>query len=103
MNTRTSALTAPLQLHLVPAGRRLDFTTANGCFAYVYRRCRAQGWQCVANNARSPYLDTTHLDSEAAPEYLIRFRDAAGAIVGATGVVQAHPIGLPARPSWISL
>ncbi|MBX0289065.1 hypothetical protein K3G63_01370 [Hymenobacter sp. HSC-4F20] len=103
MHTLLPLLPSSLQLHLVPAGRRLDFITASGSFAYVYRRCCPQDWQCVANNARSPFLDTSHLAPEAAPEYLILFRDAAGTTVGATSVVQAHPSGLPARPSWISL
>ncbi|GGG57682.1 hypothetical protein [Hymenobacter glacieicola] len=101
MTALTSTLL--LQLHLVPAGRRLDFPTTTSSFAYVYRRCQHHGWQCVARNACSPFLDTTSLEPEAAPEYVIRYRDASGATLGVTSVVQAHPAGLPARPNWVSL
>ncbi|UOQ77691.1 hypothetical protein MUN84_03175 [Hymenobacter sp. 5516J-16] len=101
MTARTS--TFPLHLHLVPAGRRLDFTIKAGSFAYVYRRQANQEWKCVARNACSPFLDTSVLEPEAAPEYVIRYRDASGATLGVTSVVQAHPVGFPARPNWVSL
>lgn len=101
MTALTSTL--PLQLHLVPAGRRLDFTTTMGRFAYVYRRCQHQGRQCVARNACSPFLDTATLEPEAAPEYFIRYRDASGATLGATSVVRADPVGFPAWPNWVRL
>ncbi|RPD47852.1 hypothetical protein DNI29_10470 [Hymenobacter sediminis] len=101
MNQLTS--TSSLQLHLVPAGRRLDFTPAPGCFAYVYRRCQLEGWQCIAQNARSPFLDTSALPLGTAPEYVVQYQNGAGALMGATPIVQAHPLALPVGPSWVSL
>ncbi|GAB2794066.1 hypothetical protein HNQ93_003828 [Hymenobacter luteus] len=92
-----------LQLHLVPAGRRLEFTTKAGCFAFVYRRCQQEDWQCVACNARSPFLDMAVLPPGAAPQYVVRYHNAAGAPLGATAMVQSHPVAMPVRTSWINL
>lgn len=101
MNELTS--TSSLQLHLVPAGRRLDFTPVSGCFAYVYRRCQQEGWQCIARNACSPFLDTDILPLGTAPEYVIQYQNKAGALAGASPIVQAHPVAMPAGPSWVNL
>ncbi|UYZ63691.1 hypothetical protein [Hymenobacter weizhouensis] len=98
--TRTQA---PLQLYLVPAGRRLDFTTPPGQYAYVYRRLPQQAWQCIAQNACSPFLDRTALPMGAVPEYQVRYRNAAGTIVALSTPVQAIPASLPASPNWTSL
>ena len=103
MNTASSTTAASLRLHLVPAGRRLDFDTAPGQYAYVYRRCQNQSWQCVAHNACSPFLDQAPLAPEAAPEYVVRYRDAAGTPVADTSVVRADPAKLPGSPSWFAL
>ncbi|WP_162910470.1 hypothetical protein [Hymenobacter oligotrophus] len=92
-----------MHLHLVPAGRRLDFEITPGNYAYVYRRCRNQQWQCVAQNACSPYLDKAPIDPQAAPEYVVRYRNAAGTVTAATPVVRADPAGLPGGPNWTNL
>ncbi|KUG08375.1 hypothetical protein ASU33_09395 [Solirubrum puertoriconensis] len=90
-------------MHLVPAGRRLDFDTSPGSYAYVYRRCRNQQWQCVAQNACSPYLDQAVLEPSAAPEYMVYYRNADGTTTAETTVVRADPAGMPISPSWINL
>lgn len=92
-----------LQLHLVPAGRRLDFDIPAGHFAYVYRRLPRQAWQCIAHNACSPLLDRHPLPAGVAPEYQVRFRNAAGELVSSSAVVQAAPAGRPASPAWTSM
>lgn len=79
----------PLQLHQVPAGRRLDFAQVPGCYPYVYRRCHYQAWECVARNAHSPFLDGTPLPTDAPTEYVVLYCDAAGGVAGATAIVQA--------------
>jgi hypothetical protein len=94
---------AILELHLVPAGRRLDFPTPLGQFAYVYRRGRNQAWECVARNACSPYLDRTVFSSDVTHEYRVQYRNTLGRVVSTTPVVRAAPAMLPASPSWISL
>lgn len=99
----TPTLPPDLQLHLVPAGRRLEFTTDAGCVAFVYRRCQQEDWQCVARNAHSPFLDTTVLAPGAAPQYVVRYHNAAGQPLATTAVVQSHPVAMPARTSWINL
>ncbi|UYZ59542.1 hypothetical protein [Hymenobacter latericus] len=92
-----------IQLHLVPAGRRLDFNVSPGNYAYVYRRCRNQEWQCVAHNACSPYLDKAPIEPSAAPEYMVHYRNADGTVTAATDVVRADPAGMPRTTSWINL
>ena len=99
----TLAPSATLHLHLVPAGRRLDFPTPEGQFAYVYRRGRNQSWQCVARNACSPYLDRSSNQSGTTYEYMVQYLDTAGDVIHKTPIVRAAPSGLPASPSWISL
>ncbi|TGD79670.1 hypothetical protein [Hymenobacter wooponensis] len=99
----TLAPTATLHLHLVPAGRRLDFPTPAGQFAYVYRRGRNQSWQCVARNACSPYLDRTSNLSATTHEYMVQYLDTNGEVIQKTSIVRAAPAGLPVSPSWISL
>ena len=95
---------APLQLHLVPAGRRLDFSTAPGQYAYIYRRSKQQhDWQCVAHNACSPYFDRGHQPGADTLEYCIHYRDANGTVTARTPVVQAAPARLPARIGWLNL
>lgn len=103
MLTRTNSPAAALQLHLVPAGRRLDFATIPGQFADVYRRNRSQSWQCVAQNACSPFLDLGPLTPGDTPEYRVHYRDTQGSVTAVTPVVQAHPGSLPAVTSWINL
>jgi hypothetical protein len=92
-----------LQLHLVPAGRRLDFEAPAGHYAYIYRRCQGQEWECVAQNARSPFLDLSPLDAKAVPEYMVRYRNANGATTANSSVVCADPAQLPCGISWISV
>jgi hypothetical protein len=99
----TLSPSASLQLHLVPAGRRLDFSTAPGQFAYVYRRSRNEQWQCVAKNACSPYLDRTPSTPGATHEYMVQYMDATGAVINKTPIVRAAPALMPATPSWINL
>ena len=94
---------ATLELPLVPAGRRLDFPTSPGQFAYVYRRGRNQSWQCVARNACSAYLDRTPNQAGTTHEYMVRYVDTTGHVIHTTPIVRAAPAGLPASPSWISL
>jgi hypothetical protein len=93
-----------LQLHLVPAGRRLDFATAPGQYAYVYRRNQQEPeWLCVAHNACSPFFDRSLQPGEDTVEYCVDYRDADGAITARTHVVQAAPARLPARIGWLNL
>ncbi|WP_139920863.1 hypothetical protein [Hymenobacter sp. DG01] len=105
MNTPT-ATTIDLQLHLVPAGCRLDFARLSGRFAYVYRRQANQTWKCIAHNACSPHLDRTVPTTGSVIEYMVCYCDAAGNITDSTPIVQApqpghsQPVnlGLGARP-----
>ena len=99
----TLAPTATLQLHLVPAGRRLDFSISPGQFAYVYRRGRGQQWECVARNACSPHLDRMPVSPDATYEYLVQYRDASGLVTSKTPIVRVAPAMLPASPSLVSL
>ncbi|MBX0289076.1 hypothetical protein K3G63_01425 [Hymenobacter sp. HSC-4F20] len=88
--------TTDLQLHLVPAGCRLDFTRQPGRFAYVYRRQVNQAWKCIAHNACSPHIDRTLPASGGTVEYMVCYCDAAGNITEATPIVQAQ---LPSQPA----
>lgn len=90
MNTPT-ATTTDLQLHLVPAGCRLDFARLSGRFAYVYRRQANQTWKCIAHNACSPHLDRTIPSTGSVVEYMVCYCDAAGNITDSTPVVQTQP------------
>lgn len=92
-----------LQLHLVPAGHRLDFSTVPGYYADVYRRSRNQPWQCVARNACSPFLDRVPLMPGDTPEYRVHYRDTTGSVTSITPAVQAHPLSLPPATSWLNL
>ena len=96
MFTPTQAPSAALHLHLVPAGRRLDFEGVPGCFAYVYRRQHQQAWQCVARNACSPYFDRSPVTRDAQPEYVVCYCDAAGNIKAATAIAATPPATTPA-------
>ena len=98
-----STLSSSLQLHLVPAGRRLDFAHAPGCYAYVYRRNHYRPWECIARNASSPYLDRTPLPVGAPTEYVVLYQDVAGTVVAASLIVQATPAQLPAAPALLGL
>ncbi|WP_375433949.1 hypothetical protein [uncultured Hymenobacter sp.] len=91
MLTPTNVPSAALQLHLVPAGRRLDFECVPGCFAYVYRRQHQQAWQCVARNACSPYFDYSLIARDSQLEYVVCYCDAAGNIKAATAITAATP------------
>jgi hypothetical protein len=95
MLTPTYQSSAALQLHLVPAGRRLDFEILPGYFAYVYRRHNQKAWQCVARNACSPYFDHSAAPAHAQPEYVVCYCDAAGTIKAATSIVAAPPANFP--------
>ncbi|GAB3226205.1 hypothetical protein GCM10027346_08300 [Hymenobacter seoulensis] len=86
-----------LQLHEVPAGRRLDFDTPRGLFAYLYRRYGQQPWQCIARNACSPHIDHTPLPSYTIPEYVVCYCDAAGDIKAATRIASAAFSEVPGR------
>ncbi|SNR61151.1 hypothetical protein [Hymenobacter mucosus] len=92
-----------LHLHLLPVGRRLDFSVRAGLFADIYRRCNQGNWQCLAYNAHSPFVDHAPLAPDALPEYRIRYRNALGQLTATSPIQQVHPVGLPAGPSWISL
>ena len=78
-----------LKLHQVPAGRRLDFITTPGRFAYVYRRQDYQQWQCVARNACSPYFDSAAVPAGIVLEYVVCYCDAGGDITATSPIVQA--------------
>ncbi|OON66458.1 hypothetical protein [Hymenobacter sp. CRA2] len=97
----TASPSAAVQLHLVPAGRRLDFPVAPGQYAYVFRRAPHEPWQCVAHNACSPYLDRS--PANGVIEYMVHYRDAAGTLVTTTAVVRANPALLPVRIDTTSL
>lgn len=84
----TSPLHIGLQLHHVPAGCRLDFTVMPDCYAQVYRRCQFQGWECVARNACSPFIDRASMPVGAAVEYVVLYHNAQGGVTGATAIVQ---------------
>ncbi|UPL47668.1 hypothetical protein [Hymenobacter sublimis] len=86
--------TIDLQLHLVPAGCRLDFPRQAGRFAYVYRRQANQEWKCIAHNACSPHIDRTVPTGSGRIDYLVCYCDAAGTITEATPVVQTYPAPL---------
>jgi hypothetical protein len=103
MLTLSTSSAETLQLHLVPAGRRLDFASIPGQFADVYRRSRNQSWQCVAQNACSPFLDRVPLTPGDTPEYRVHYRDSKGFVTATTPSVQAHPLSLPAVTSWLNL
>lgn len=98
-----STLSASLQLHLVPAGRRLDFTMPPGHYAYVYRRCHYCAWECIARNARSPFIDHSHLPVGAPAEYVVLYHDAAGSVTAATAIVAATTAQLPTPTSVLRL
>ncbi|HEX8426889.1 hypothetical protein [Hymenobacter sp.] len=89
---------ASLQLHLVPAGRRLDFDMVPSCFAYVYRRQHQHAWQCVARNACSPYFDRSSLSDDSQPEYVVCYCDAAGTIKAATSIAATPPVAATPAP-----
>jgi hypothetical protein len=88
----TLAPTATLQLHVVPAGRRLDFSLLPGHFAYVYRRSRGRQWECVARNAHSPYLDYMPTSPDTSYEYVVQYRDAQSSVVSQTPIVRVTPM-----------
>jgi hypothetical protein len=90
-----STFTPTLQFHQVPAGRRLDFSTQPGRFAYVYRRSTYGGWQCIARNACSPYLDASFAPAGSLVEYMVCHCDASGNITATTPIVQAQLAGAP--------
>ncbi|GGF26844.1 hypothetical protein [Hymenobacter cavernae] len=90
-----TSFTPELKLHHVPAGRRLDFTTQPGRFAYVYRRRDYQEWQCVARNACSPYLDVTFIPADTLTEYVVCYCDAGGNITATTPIVHAQFVDAP--------
>jgi hypothetical protein len=98
----TLAPTAALQLHVVPAGRRLDFSLLPGRFAYVYRRSRGQQWECVARNACSPYLDYTPILPETSCEYVVQYRDAQGTVASQTPIVRVAPMVPAASATQVS-
>jgi hypothetical protein len=95
MLTPTQGPTAALQLHIVPAGRRLDFDSVPSCFAYVYRRQHQQDWQCVARNACSPFFDRTPIAKDSQPEYVVCYCDAAGTIKAATSIAAVPAAATP--------
>lgn len=98
-----STLSTFLQLHLVPAGRRLDFTQAPGHYACVYRRCHYCPWECIAHNASSPFIDHSLLPLGAPTEYVVVYHDAAGHVTAATAIVAATAAQLPAATSVLRL
>lgn len=98
-----STLSASLQLHLVPAGRRLDFAQAPGHYASVYRRCHYGPWECMARNASSPFIDSSVLPLGAPTEYVVLYHDAAGHVTAATAIVAATAAQLPTPTSVLRL
>lgn len=60
-----------IELALVPADRRLAFSTDLLKKVYVYRRVLVEGksWEQVATNARSPFLNTEAFPAGTALEY----------------------------------
>ncbi|WP_324677507.1 hypothetical protein [Hymenobacter sp. GOD-10R] len=88
-----STFTPTLQLHQVPAGRRLDFSTQPGRFAYVYRRSDYGGWQCIARNACSPSFDNSFAAAGSVVEYMVCHCDASGNITATTPIVQVQLVG----------
>ncbi|RAK70578.1 hypothetical protein [Hymenobacter edaphi] len=99
----TSTLSSSLQLHIVPAGRRLDFAQVPGHYAYIYRRSRSAPWECIAHNARSPFIDRCPLPPGALTEYVLVYHDAAGRVTAATGILQAMPAQLPPAASLLEV
>lgn len=98
-----STLSASLRLHLVPAGRRLDFAQEPGQYAYVYRRCHYCPWECIARNARSPFIDPGVLPVGAPAEYVVLYQDAAGHVTAATAIVAVTMAQLPTATSVLQL
>ena len=90
-----STFVPTLQLHQVPAGRRLDFNTQPSRFAYVYRRHGYTEWQCVARNACSPHLDSTFVPAGSSVEYMVCHCDAGGNITAVSPIVQVQLAGAP--------
>lgn len=86
--TVPTATPLDLQLHLVPAGCRLDFSRLPGLFAYVYRRQANQPWLCIAHNACSPHIDRVIPTGADLVEYVVCYCDASGNIAATTPIVQ---------------
>ncbi|MCC3160628.1 hypothetical protein LJ737_25545 [Hymenobacter sp. 15J16-1T3B] len=99
----TSTLSSSLRLHMVPAGRRLDFAQVPGHYAYVYRRSRYAPWECIAHNARSPFVDSAPLPVGAPTEYVVVYQDAAGHVTAATSIVPALSAQLPPTTCLLGL
>ena len=66
-------LPAFLRLTSLPTGRQSVFTETSQPVAHVFRRVggAAGPWQCLAVNARSPYLDTDVFAPGTALEYYV--------------------------------
>lgn len=98
-----STLRPSLQLQLMPAGCRLDFAQGSGHYAQVYRRSHYGAWQCLARNARSPFIDRSALPPGAPTEYVVLYHDADGRTTGATSIVAATAAQLPRTASVLQL
>ena len=63
-----------IELTLVPAGRHIAFSKQLLEKVHVYRRAVAagQGWQQVATNARSPFVDTEAFPAGTTLEYHVQ-------------------------------
>ncbi|RPD47863.1 hypothetical protein DNI29_10525 [Hymenobacter sediminis] len=93
--TAPTVTSLDLQLHLVPAGCRLDFSRMPGLFAYVYRRQTNQPWLCIAHNACSPHIDRAVPAGTGLIEYVVCYCDAAGNITATTPIVQTPAVPQP--------
>jgi hypothetical protein len=63
-----------IELTLVPAGRHIAFSKELLEKVHVYRRVPANGngWQQIATNVRSPYLDTEIFPAGTTLEYHVQ-------------------------------
>jgi hypothetical protein len=87
----TSVPNSVLHLHLVPAGRRLDFARRPGSYAHVYRRHDYADWQCIARNACSPFIDPSPLPPGTPTEYVVLYYCPGGQVTAATPIVPVGP------------
>jgi hypothetical protein len=63
-----------IELTLVPAGRHVAFSKEMLEKVHVYRRVvgEGDGWQQVATNARSPFIDTEAFEAGTTLEYHVQ-------------------------------
>ncbi|MBO3272053.1 hypothetical protein [Hymenobacter defluvii] len=79
-----------IELTLVPAGRHIAFSKEMLEKVHVYRRVVAEGdgWQQVATNARSPFIDTEALPAGTTLEYHVQHFPQQDAFVGHSNIVR---------------